>query len=325
MKKRLPLILSMVVGVMAIAVFYIPAAVASDIEDTMVKWAAVLAATAYILGGINIVQVNYPKIRRRERDWQFKVLLLGSAAVMLLAGIPWHKLSKPAIDMSSVAAATTGSPNVGVEVGTDIDRELLATDKARLVVSARGDTLVSVDGGKQVPGSVGGTPAAITVAPGKHTVVVTAGTSDFFIGGYSTLERRFEVAAGQTARTEVELQMKWGLTGRAFKWLYDHIFDPCNSTMFALLAFFIASAAFRAFRARNVEAALLLGAAILVMLGRVPIGGLLSDSFPYIADWLVDVPNNAGRRAIMMGAALGAVATGLRVILGLERSHLGSD
>jgi hypothetical protein len=95
--------------------------------------------------------------------------------------------------------------------------------------------------------------------------------------------------------------------------------------MFALLAFFIASAAFRAFRARNVEAALLLGSAILIMLGRVPLGRAISGWLPWISDWIIDIPNNAGRRAIMMGAALGAIATSLRVILGLERSHLGRD
>ena len=95
--------------------------------------------------------------------------------------------------------------------------------------------------------------------------------------------------------------------------------------MFALLAFFVASAAFRAFRARNIEAALLLGTAIVMMLGRAPIGRALSDSLPDIAQWLLDVPSNGGRRAIMMGAAIGAIATGMRVILGLERSHLGGD
>jgi hypothetical protein len=130
---------------------------------------------------------------------------------------------------------------------------------------------------------------------------------------------------GTVIRADVDLVMKWGPTGRVYTWLYDYVFKPCNSTMFALLAFFIASAAFRAFRARNIEAALLLGAAILVMIGRVPIGRAISDVFPEISDWIVAIPNNAGRRAIMMGAALGAIATGLRVILGIERSYLGSD
>jgi len=114
-----------------------------------------------------------------------------------------------------------------------------------------------------------------------------------------------------------------------FIWLYNNIYDPLSSTMFALLAFFITSAAYRAFRARSTEAALLLAAAVLVMLGQVPVGAAIwgPDSFlggfPGLKDWIMDVPNLAGKRAILMGAALGAISTGLRVILGLERAHLG--
>jgi hypothetical protein len=117
--------------------------------------------------------------------------------------------------------------------------------------------------------------------------------------------------------------------GAPFLWLYDHVYDPLASTMFALLAFFITSAAYRAFRARSTEAVLLLAAAILVMLGQVPLGAAIwgPDSFlggfPGVKDWIMDVPNLAGKRAILMGAALGAISTGLRVILGLERAHLG--
>ena len=143
--------------------------------------------------------------------------------------------------------------------------------------------------------------------------------------GYGELAAEFEVAPGQTAVARAELPMLWGLSGRLRTWFYDHVFFPCNATMFALLAFFIASAAFRAFRARNTEAALLLGAAIIVLLGRAPIGRLISDRLPEITNWIIDVPNNAGRRAILIGAALGAIVTGLRVLLGMERQHVGGE
>ena len=124
--------------------------------------------------------------------------------------------------------------------------------------------------------------------------------------------------------------------GMRSKWIYDWIYSPMSSTMFALLAFFIASAAFRAFRIRTVEAGLLAAAALIVMLGRVPLGDLMTDWafrwFPggqlhlsTVQQWIMDVPQNTAKRAILIGAALGVMATGLRVILGIERSYLSGE
>jgi len=73
----------------------------------------------------------------------------------------------------------------------------------------------------------------------------------------------------------------WGAhvqkSGSLFQWMFKYIFSPLSATMFALLAFFVASASFRAFRARNFEASLLLLAGIIIMIGRVPAGGLISS------------------------------------------------
>jgi hypothetical protein len=117
-----------------------------------------------------------------------------------------------------------------------------------------------------------------------------------------------------------------------FAWVTRFFFSPLQSTMFSLLAFYVASAAFRAFRVRNVEATILLVAAVIVMLGRIPIGNYLFAMFPggdtwmgRFTEWLMDKPNTAAQRGIIIGAALGAASLSLRVILGIERSYLGLD
>jgi len=119
--------------------------------------------------------------------------------------------------------------------------------------------------------------------------------------------------------------------GTTFDWLYVNVYSALSATMFALLAFFVASASYRAFRARNLEATILLLAAFFVMMGRVPVGDILTGFLPqqyqmsHWANWVMNVLNTAGQRAIMIGIALGLVSTSLRIILGLERSYLGGD
>jgi len=121
--------------------------------------------------------------------------------------------------------------------------------------------------------------------------------------------------------------------GNPFWWLYEFAFKPLTATMFAMLAFYVASAAFRAFRAKNVEAILLLGTAFIILLGRTFAGVLLTDWFPERLDalkidnltiYIMQVFNPAGNRAIMIGIALGIASTSLRVLLGVDRSYLGS-
>jgi hypothetical protein len=112
--------------------------------------------------------------------------------------------------------------------------------------------------------------------------------------------------------------------GTRFSWIYNTFYSAMSATMFSLLAFFIASAAFRAFRVRTVEALLLAVAAFILMLGRVPIGNAIHPVLPQAAEWLMNIPQNAAKRGILMWAALGVIATGFRIILGIERTY-GSE
>ncbi len=106
------------------------------------------------------------------------------------------------------------------------------------------------------------------------------------------------------------------------RWGYTGVLNPISATMFALLAFYIASAAFRAFRARTVIATILLVSAIIVMLGRVPLGEAMIPGIAQVSDWLLNVPNMAAKRAITIGLGLGGSATALKIVLGIEAPHL---
>ncbi|MDG1137652.1 MAG: hypothetical protein P8N28_05255 [Phycisphaerales bacterium] len=124
-------------------------------------------------------------------------------------------------------------------------------------------------------------------------------------------------------------------SGSSLWWIYQHMIVPLTSMMFAMLAFYVATAAFRAFRAKNTEATLLLVTAGVVLLGRTYAGvwlfeGWLPESmqwlrFDNLTVWIMDIPNTAGTRAITIGIALGVVATSLRILLGVDRSYLGQD
>ena len=127
--------------------------------------------------------------------------------------------------------------------------------------------------------------------------------------------------------------------GSPFWWCYEYMFRPLLATIFSLLAFYVATAAFRAFRAKNTEATLLLGTAFIVLLAQTYAGTWLTSDVPNV--WR-DLPTGelrlenvkvtimrvfatAGNRAIMIGIALGIVATSLKLLLGMDRSYLGRD
>ena len=123
----------------------------------------------------------------------------------------------------------------------------------------------------------------------------------------------------------------FGQQSSAFVWMFENVQVPMDATMFSLLAFFIASAAYRAFRARTLEATLLLVASLIVMIGNAPVGDFIwntimpfGDNLPSAArQWILDNPNLSARRGIILGISLGVISQSIRIILGIERSYLG--
>ena len=118
----------------------------------------------------------------------------------------------------------------------------------------------------------------------------------------------------------------WGIGSESpFTWVFENIQVPMQSTVFALLAFYVASASFRGFRARSIPATVLLVSALLTLLSRSDLGGFIADYLGPAADWVRNNPSMSARRAILIGIGLGSLTTSLRVILGIERTWLGGE
>lgn len=162
-------------------------------------------------------------------------------------------------------------------------------------------------------------------------------TADRMINDYRLergISRAIESLYIRSQQPKFAYAADYAKNGSAFWWIYEYLFKPLTATMFSMLAFYISSAAFRAFRAKNLEAALLLGTAFIVLLGRTFAGvwltSWLPDSLSFLrienlTVFIMSVFNTAGNRAIMIGIALGLISTSLKVLLGMDRSYLGKE
>lgn len=152
----------------------------------------------------------------------------------------------------------------------------------------------------------------------------------FFIAMFSIIVFGLMTWMGGTART--------GLDGA--KTVYNSLFYGLlvnlDAAMFATLAFYIASAAYRAFRVRTVEAALLMVSALIVMLGLVEVGVMLTSWIPttsgwsffrleVLSQWVLNWPNAGAYRAVLIGVGVGALAMAMRLWLSLERGTFFSQ
>ena len=104
--------------------------------------------------------------------------------------------------------------------------------------------------------------------------------------------------------------------------LFRAFYQPLASSFLALLAFFSLSAALRALRRRTADALVIVIVSMLVLalvaLPQAAALPVLGDSVQWISDYVA----LAGARGLLIGAALGAVVAGVRVLLGFDQPYL---
>lgn len=179
-------------------------------------------------------------------------------------------------------------------------------------------------------------PSLQSIATSLNEWAVVIGAFALGLGAYSLLTRHVIIIVSRKSNWpySIVLLMTMSLfvlvglitgsiTSKEYVLIYSTIKQPISTTLYGINAFFIASASFRAFRAKSWESAILLVAAIFMMLKNAPIGGVISPIIPAIADIIWDISANTGMRALLIGIGIGTLSLGLRVIIGQEKTPVG--
>lgn len=123
------------------------------------------------------------------------------------------------------------------------------------------------------------------------------------------------------------LGLLFGPTSDWSQWIFNYIQVPIESSLMAVLAAVLIFAAARLLRSRlTFFSVIFLTTALVVLLGTAPILGI---EFPWLhgenglRTWLQGLMAVAGARGILLGIALGTVATGLRILMGADRPYGG--
>jgi hypothetical protein len=116
-----------------------------------------------------------------------------------------------------------------------------------------------------------------------------------------------------------------GPTGKWSLWILNNIQIPIEASLLALLVVTLTITAIRMVRRRfDVFTALFLGAALVALAGAAPLYWIGEVRWlSSLREWLSQVPATAGVRGILIGVGLGAIATGLRVLMGADRPYGG--
>jgi len=157
------------------------------------------------------------------------------------------------------------------------------------------------------------------------------------VGYWDWITRRGEAGAS------LDDPANWSAINYTKDLMFDGLLQAMDAAMFSIIAFYILSAAYRAFRVRSVEATILLATALIVILslmgaveflwngmidgmtGKDPGSVVNNLKLTEISKWLRDTVQGAAIRGIDFGVGIGALAMGLRLWLSLERGTGGGN
>ena len=242
MKRQLPIAIAAIIGFITLFGWFVSEPnIKSFVDDDATQWFDILASFAIFLGALNLLKLQAMKVMKQQKGWPYAALAIAGFLFSFSAG--FILLGSYNVEISQY----NDPAKVATVLASEINLDEKSTENI-LMAMPEGDTY-------------------------------TIETPYFTKNGAEDVVEKINAAGGTANMRATEWGSHISTRGSLFNWMFRFIFTPLSATMFALLAFFVASASYRAFKIRNFEATLLLVSGIIIMLGRVPIGGNISAWF----------------------------------------------
>lgn len=369
MKRQLPILLCSVLGFGLVLQYFVPHTLSQEFENRINDWIRIITIFAFVIGLGSLIRVHLRRIVMRAGHWHYSLVVFAGIFLMPIAAlIDYVTIPDP---LATILGSTNFSEGQltadirstleeqGIKLAPNIrvqskgDQWQLKEQKLRFsftfieseIIPSLNNRLITTDLRQLFTDNKHTLPSDIQVQVQKkgQKWLLESGSIWFLLkneGNQMTVwgntKDTYIIQKSDNGSWVVYPSRKFGYQGQRAQWIFLNVYVPLDATMFSLLAFFIASAAYRSFRARTMDATLLLLAGVILMFANAPLlsnqlwqsvfGKLnfLPDAFPTIVkDWVLQVPGMAARRAIQMGLALGAISQSLRILLGIDRSWMG--
>ena len=110
---------------------------------------------------------------------------------------------------------------------------------------------------------------------------------------------------------------------RYTRWIFNNIQLPIESSLMAIIAISLTFAAIRLLSRRlNLMSGIFTVVVIILLVGAIPAIAVSDFNFiTAVRNWILSVPAVGGARGILLGMALGIIATGIRILMGADRPY----
>ncbi len=293
-----------------------------------------VGAMAAGLGLINLLMQHGSKIIFRRKEWVYSAALLSGLAIMIVITCQdWAGTRRIAEEVAEISRLSDFAERIKSDHEKQVEGVLpaaarngkLKEEAARLLAGIEGDMAAfdldrfgtgSIDHGlaqgylAEAGAGVGGVRAALrklTARDGEAVDLAGNGAAARALRGLADAWRNLR-----------NLEYEHSNAKHVYRLLFEGLFVSLGSAMFSLLGFYIAAAAYRAFRIRSAESSLMMIAAVLVMLGQIPFGVWIWSGLPDVRLWLLEIPNSAAFRAITFGAGVAGLVMAFRMWFSIE-------